>query len=463
MRPLSRAKKVSFPMKSRGVQVSQRNIFKGLVWSKSPEHVGPSAVTWRWFAACLVVLVAITCQLWRYRFERDLGKTMSLQDWIPGVVLASGASWNQTEDGGELRLKTTDGSPKVVQMVPLKGLEATEWLHLEVEVEARDLELGQQVWDDGRLLIEWRGQNGVLRRDSITSARGDHRVVCFSTVVPSRVGPASAVARIEHLGRSGEFAVTRMEGVKVRERDWWVAAVVIVVGLWLALGVLLARRTGKVGWLRSAMAGAIWLLALWNFVLPGPWANYRSIANSFELGEEKRSEPLMVMTKKTASSTGKESLAATVDNGTPPNSIAPSGAERTDADLVLTQLRPEQPLAEVRMQGSLILRIKTMFKWARPILHVVLLMVPALLIALFAGQRVSLMLSVSLAVLIESMQAIFGYGFDIRDCLDLLCDAAGITLGCWMANQLSRRWPILNAAKPPNPAFPSSFEYGGEF
>jgi hypothetical protein len=120
------------------------------------------------------------------------------------------------------------------------------------------------------------------------------------------------------------------------------------------------------------------------------------------------------------------------------------------------------PAGEIGVQGSLVLRVKAALIWARPLLHIGLLMVPTLGFALLAGRRVAILLSASIAVLIESMQVLFGFGFDWMDCLDLLYDAVGIGLGCWLAVWLSRRWSIFYAAKTCVPAIHGGIQDSGE-
>ena len=419
---------------------------------------------WLWFGVSLVVLMFLTCHLWLYRFESRGAPTKGLGDWVVGMEFTGGVDWSAPEGEGGLKLEVSEANPTVVQMVPLGEVRKQEWLHLDVELAARDLVVGKQKWDDGRLLLEWLGSGGGIRRDAIASARDSHRVDRVSLVVPVRDAPARAVARVENLGKSGELRVTRLDVTNVQERRWWRPAAAVVALLWLGMGIAVARSIGKTGWLRSGAVGGIWLLALYHFVLPGPWAICRPIGKGFVMGPIGSAEAVMDAHRSAdLEAVGENRTAERLD--ALKTKTEANGSE--DIDINRIEKLPTIPLAvtpagEIGIQGSLVLRVKAALIWARPLLHIGLLMVPTLGFALLAGRRVAILLSASVAVLIESMQVLFGFGFDWMDCLDLLYDAAGIGLGCWLAVWLSRRWAIFYAAKTCVPAIHRGIQDSGK-
>jgi hypothetical protein len=359
-------------------------------------------------------------------------------------------------------------------MIPLGDVGEKDWLLLNVELEAKDLLLGKQRWDDGRLLLEWSGSGGEIWRDPIASARGNHRVDGVLLVVPVRDAPARAFARVEHLGSNGEFWITRLDVTRVHERRWWSLAATVVGLLWFGVGMAVARSIGKTGWIRSGLVGSIWLLALYQFVLPGPWATCRPIGGGFVLGPIGSAESGMNAQKLASLETiGEDRVPRYHDEGeTRPKAeglqdVADKDNENMDEEKKGIEKPPSMqlsatPAGEIGVQGSLVLRIKAALIWARPLLHIGLLMVPTLGFVLLAGRRVAILLSASVAVLIESMQVLFGFGFDWMDCLDLLYDAAGIGLGCWLAAWLSRRWAIFQAAKTCVPAIHRGIQDSGK-
>lgn len=85
------------------------------------------------------------------------------------------------------------------------------------------------------------------------------------------------------------------------------------------------------------------------------------------------------------------------------------------------------------------LRVKHAISSARPLLHILLLFAPTFGFAWLLGNRPAVVLSAMLAFSIELAQLAFGYGFDLVDVGDLATDAAGIALGLWVWNRVSKR------------------------
>ncbi|MFM2243202.1 MAG: hypothetical protein RLZ97_2057, partial [Verrucomicrobiota bacterium] len=303
---------------------------------------------------------------------------------------------------------------------------AAESLHIIVEVASEDLVLGPDRWDDGRVLIQWQSQDGRQHLDPVISSRGTHRTDPTALVIPSQIGPATATLRIEHLGSSGTFRILRFEATPVKQRTWWKSAAVGTAGLWWAFGFGFCLRRPKVGILRSALASSVWLAALLALVMPGPWTNFRPVMGAFALGPDPA--PVVDTTGNTATS-GPQNK-----NPLPQN--------------------PQQDAGRVTIKGNWIIQIKMALTQLRPLLHAALFFGPTLIIGILAGRRTAVLLTSSLAIMVEAMQVLFGYGFDLVDIADLTTDAIGIAFAFWILKKFSCRWSWLEPSEPAPPAIP---------
>ena len=100
---------------------------------------------------------------------------------------------------------------------------------------------------------------------------------------------------------------------------------------------------------------------------------------------------------------------------------------------------PQQALGKIPEQGGLLLKAKYYLAPLRPILHALLIMLPTLAMAWFAGWRPALVLAVMLSIAIELGQIAFGYGFDRVDTIDLVNDALGIAAAMIVAKICVKR------------------------
>ena len=372
------------------------------------------------------MLVVATLQLWNHRFEKSSGQTLDLTTVASDATWTPGVRWHG--DGPEplLELETSAETPKIIQLLRLPHSPAAESLHIIVEVASEDLVLGPDRWDDGRVLIQWQSPDGRQRLDPVISSRGTHRTAPTAIVIPSQIGPATATLRIEHLGSSGTFRILRFEATPVRQRPWWQAAAVITAALWWALGFGLCLRRPEVGFVRSALASSVWLAALLAFVMPGPWSNFRPVMGAFDLGPDP--VPMTETTGNTATS-GPQDATSSLQN-------------------------PQQDAGRIMIKGNWIIQIKMALTQLRPLLHSALFLGPTLIIGILAGRRIAVLLTSSLAIMVEAMQVLFGYGFDLIDVADLTTDAIGIAFAFWILKKFSRRWSWLDPSEPAPPAIP---------
>lgn len=343
--------------------------------------------------------------LWQHRFERapDI-PVFRLGDLREMTAPADG--FERSESGVRLRFVRPD-SP-VVALLAFPGIPPVEFLNVRFFMKARDLKLGREFWDDGRLIIDWHPEaGGPVENDSVHSVRWEDPGADHEFVMRPKQGHAVPFLRLEHRGRDGEFELRRFEAIALRETAWWKIGKWILMAGWLAWAFAVVRGLGVRHRVRALLAATVWLVMGVYFVVPGPWKIQRPmISTAFEIGPEPASVRVPVSPQ----------LPNKVDG------IRPAGLELAS-------------VGRIPVKGDLALRIKLHLTKLRPFLHTLLLFFPAFVIAALVGWRPSLILCVVFALAIEGAQAAFGYGFDGIDAWDLVSDAFGIAGGL-----LAARW-----------------------
>ena len=367
-------------------------------------------------------LVAAVYFLWQFRFERAEGiSRVNLEDLQEISKPAEGVEWLSSNTGPEIRLRVTSGGLPPVARFELPGIQAVDFLHLKFRVGASKLGPGVESWQDGRCIIEWHAPDdrNTWENDLFCSVRHDQEAATAEIVVRPDHPPSIPALRLENLGHMGDLKVSLFEATVVQERWIWKIGKWLLAGGWLAWAFIWIRKQSNAGITRPLIAAGFWLLFGLHFVVPGPWASYRSFGSSFQLGggmrEIKKSEP-----------------APSTDGGTA--TTAPASG-----------YQPPVSVGKIPERGSLALRIKIYAQKARPFLHLALLFGPAFVIACLVGRRSALSLSIIAAIAIEVAQASFGFGFDRLDIIDLVCDAIGIALALALHHKLHRMRPALIA------------------
>jgi hypothetical protein len=372
-------------------------------------------------SATFLLLVAVLLGVWRFRFERmpdtpslTLGDLQKLSPSLP-----AGAVWAGSAEHPVLLLTASKGQPQLGIRIGLPGFPAMESLHVSCRMAARNLKLGPQKWDDGRVLIEWHSPDtgNSQEIDPLCSLRGTENSGELSRVFRSASGHSIPVLRIEHLGASGEFEVSKLEMTPVKERALW------KYGRWILLAscfgwlwVTLAGGDRRKVWKIYAAIG-IWLGMVVYLAIPGPWKTLRTLAFEFEIGPPVNSAPL-----------GK----------TPPSSDAPPQAQAASPPV-----RPgSEMLGALPLQGGWAIQVKSHLAKLRPLLHSLLLFGPTLIFAWLVGRKPAIALAVGLAISIEAAQTTFGYGFDFLDVCDLASDALGIVAALWVYRKLGARFGV---------------------
>ncbi|MCX6845993.1 MAG: hypothetical protein NTU84_05440 [Verrucomicrobia bacterium] len=327
--------------------------------------------------------------LWQHRFEAVSGScTSSLSDLRAGApdVASGGVYWCGSADKPVLRLEVDAANPNLVHRIGIPACGVVKFLHLRLRLRADALLPGKQIWEDGRLLIEWHRPGGEGPKiEAIGSVRGDGAGKTDDFVVAAAKGSAVPVLRLEHLGRSGAFELQELEIREVGETVWWRYGRWVLVAAWLAWASALVRSIRKISLLRALGAAAVFVAMGILAVVPGPWKIQRPFGDAFVIKE-----------------------------------IAQSANARTQVQLQSEGTRQIDPA-------------KHYLEPLRPLLHALLIMMPTLAMAWLAGWRPALTLAVMLSIAIELGQIAFGYGFDRVDVLDLLNDALGIAAAVLVA------------------------------
>jgi hypothetical protein len=364
-------------------------------------------------ACSFAVLIGLIYLLWQHRFKVVSGScTSSLSDLRAGApdVASGGVSWRGSADKPVLRLEVDAANQKLVHRIGIPDCGVVKFLHLRLKLRADALLPGKQVWEDGRLLIEWHRPGGEgMKIEAIGSVRGDE-IKEDNFVVEAAKGGAVPILRLEHLGRSGAFELQEFELREVRETVWWRYGRWLLAAAWLAWACALVRSIQKISLPRALGASAVFVTMGALAVVPGPWRIQRPFGDAFVIKEIPQSANARVQPQVQAEA------ARQIDpskSATKP-STAPAFAG------------PQQALGKIPEQGGLLLKAKFYLAPLRPLLHALLIMMPTLAMAWLAGWRPALVLAVMLSIAIELGQIAFGYGFDRVDVLDLLNDAIGI-------------------------------------
>lgn len=369
--------------------------------------------------ATFFVLVATLVIAWQFRFERDPSfPVYRLADLRQGAPVTPGAEWTGSELSTKLKLQVSAANPRVIVRLGFPEMEEISFLHLRYRVAASHLQPGREVWDDGRFIIEWENLDssepetdpfGAVRHDMIT---GDLERV----MRPSR-GKGIPILRIEHLGCDGYLEFLNFQAVVVRESLVWVYGSWFLVIAWTAWVVAWIRWMGVASWWRPLVAASVCSVMAICFVIPGPWKMIHTILFPFQIGL--KSENMQVVTYKPTKLLNLENQTKEVGENLKSKGRIVSG-------------------------GSFILQIKQYARYARPLLHGMMLFGPALLIAFLVGRNPALFLTTLLSFAIEAAQVAFGYGFDWIDVLDLVWNALGIFAAlCVYQRLLKRISPVL--------------------
>lgn len=329
------------------------------------------------------ILVFATTMLWQHRFvpaegahRIDLSQLLC-HNFGPGSTAPIRLEQQEHQHPRLLDLQIPDAAP-------------IEFLHTDFQLRAEDLIPGDEDWEDGRLTIEWTHADGTTQSDYLSSAFHNLNSRCRSVVNHPKNTPATPVIRLEHRGQKGTIVLEKLEIFAVRESMLWHYGKWILGAGWVLWATALAGTVNK-HWSKAFSAALVWTLIGTHIILPGPWHNHRPLGSSFSL--------------------------------TPPPSPehVSSRSEETSVRHVAVNLGTPEA------QGSLLLQTKAAFTALRPILHLGLFFIPTVVFLFLTSRWRAISLTASMAILVEMVQAGFGFGFDQADLLDLATNALGIT------------------------------------
>lgn len=362
--------------------------------------------------ASLFLLVAAVYFVWQNRFERSVEyRPVTLHDLRATVSLPEGAAWTDSGDGPRLVLRATPDRPVMIAM-ELPEIVSADFLHISAELATRNLVPGSEGWQDGKCLITWRSaERPELREnDPIGSGNSNSQSEIEMVMVPEHPG-STPFFFAQNAGMEGEFEVTNLEITVVQESLVWKIGRWVVILAWMGWIVFWISPRGGVARVRAAVVSLVWMLMAANFVIPGPWRSYHSFGSPFNIGEE-RAVP----------------VSEKQGNSVPRPTISPT----TVAQSVEVEVVGDMP------EKALVLRVKNYAAKVKELLHVGLLFPPTLIAACLVGRRAAMMQGILFSFAVEVAQISFGFGCDLTDLLDLVCDAAGIALALWICPYLMR-------------------------
>lgn len=377
-------------------------------------------------ACSCAALIGLVYLLWQHRFESVSGSCAislsDLRDAAPDAPSA-GVSWVGSANKPVLRLEAGETDRKPIHRMGVPGCGEMKFLHLRLRLRGDGLAPGKQIWEDGRLLMEWHRLHGDGPKiEPIASIRGD-AVKGENFVVAATKGGAVPVLRLENLGVSGAFELQELELRELRETTWWRFGRWLLAAAWIAWSVALVRSIQKISPLRAIGAAAVFVTMGVLAVVPGPWKIQRPFGDAFVIREISQLADARLQTRSQSDVASQANTAQPIAKPSTPPAL--SG--------------PEKALGKIPVQGGLLLKAKHYLAPLRPLLHALLIMLPTLAMAWLAGWRSSLVLAVLLSIFIELAQIAFGYGFDRVDVADLAYDAFGIAAAMIVAKICVKR------------------------
>lgn len=290
---------------------------------------------------------------------------------------------------GALTLERGDAGAGSYLDLHIPNAAPIQFLLTSYQIRAEDLVRGEEIWDDGRLTIEWADGQGTTQSDYLSSIDGNALYHSLSVVNHPRTSPATPMLRLENRGISGSVILDKLVLFPVEETWAWRYGRWALISGWLlwagALAGVFQRKR-----LKACCAAGIWVVVGTQLAFPGPWHNDRPWGSTFEL--------------------------------TPPPDPSQLPSPMSSA-----HVEPSPPLDIPDRQGSPLLQIKAAFAKLRPILHLGLFFLPALAFLFLTSRLRAIALASSLAVGTELAQLGFGFGFDFTDITDLATDALGIS------------------------------------
>ena len=361
-----------------------------------------------------LLLVAGSCFLRSFRFERDDGQPIvRLADLRSAEgKLPEGVSWAA---GPQLRVSKKQGRSNSGLEFILPYSAPLEALHIRVKVRASKLLRGEHLWEEGRVLIRWENSEceAEPKFDPIGAAEDEEIEIVRSIVVKPASGRAYPILLIENLAASGDLLISDLELTPVKQRSGWFFESWILILFWFSwIFVCLSGKPSPTA-SRKAAAAALWIAMGIAFAFPGPWQRLSPLVVPYHFGGEEISSSKVI--------------------------DVPLGAE--EAAEVPVRLTSYEPMGEIHTHENWIVKTRQFLKKIRLLLHVGFIFLVATGFFLLIDMKRAIWLAAGLVVAIEGSQWGFGYGFDIKDVIDLFSGGIGILLARPFCRRLPQWFP----------------------
>ena len=321
--------------------------------------------------------------------------------------LPEGADWIEDSDGLALRVRSGIARSHTAIKFRLPLTEPVEALHLRLDMSGQRLIRGKDIWEEGRVLIQWlppdASKEAVI--DGVSAVSDNEEKHDVSVVVRPPQNTGFPVMLIENLGDGGDLLISGLEISLVKQRSGWLLVDGAMITLWILwlVGVMAGRK--KMTLIRRSSAAGVWVVLGVLFAFPGPWKTLHPMFVPFAL-EAKTDGSYEEPSKELDTSR----LLVSYD-----------AADKMDA------------------QEGLIIHIRHQLKKLRPLLHIGFVFFATIGFLWLVGVTRAIWLSAGLVVAIEACQFGFGFGFDWQDVSDLICGVIGIFFACQIYAKLSER------------------------
>lgn len=354
----------------------------------------------------------------------------------PGKTLRGAEFLRWDPERGALVLRGNHGGPMPSHEIPLSGWPRGMAAHIRFSGEAREIVSGAEEWQDGRVVVIWREDDGkVLQHHyGLLGAKNTGRFELEYVAVLDQPGQVSVF--LQHAGYSGEFEIDCLEITPVglhRWVPWATGALLGATGIWWAW--LFMGITGRKGVWRPLGASALGLVAVWAMVLPGPWEPLRPLGGPFALQPSIASLPAAepaVMPKP-------EPVSPVLPAPAPPPTANPPAITHTLPPVAAVPTTPSPAKTPDASSGLPVPGALNSgwfwetYRWvkmrARGLMHFGVFAALTLgFVAMLESKR-GWMPVVILGIASEVMQTLFGFGFGWEDAGDLAVNGLGIGLG----------------------------------
>ena len=360
-----------------------------------------------------LLLSAATVVVWQWRFVAvSPGKGLPGQEEakLAFCLLQGGdhISWS-SPTAADLR-------PASTLETPLGGFRGATHALVSFRASCEGLGRGRLRWDMGRVILNWRNQDGSPRPAPVglRLLEGTQPTECFEMVMPLEFARGVPCLTLQNTGSSGTFHIEQLRIVPlVQRRGFWQAASLLVLlwFLWMANGIRMmsdppSRRS-------TALAAGFTVIVVWFGILPGPWIPYHGILGlAFQPGPLPAAYTDALDLRPTQTPSSRASLSALPTKRDVPSGEQANWSEEIDQGTVINLIRVARTSAPFLLHFFSFAGLAVLYSM---ILNGSRGWVAAIPAVLAAGS--------------EMMEVFFGFGCDMGDLAQLGLDLLGIVVG----------------------------------